>query len=50
MILELHILVKNIHTYMYACANFQEHLELDTEDTRTRVIIKLSIFPVFLLI
>ena len=47
MILGLKIPMENINMYMYLCTNFQEHWYLDTEDTHTRVITKLSIFLVF---
>ena len=47
MILGLKIHMENINMYMYLCTNFQEHWYLDTEDTHTRVITKLSIFLVF---
>ena len=49
MILGLKIHMENINMYMYLCTNFQEHWYLDTEDTHTRVITKLSIFPCFFL-
>ena len=50
MILELKFHVKNKNTHMYSCTNFQEHSWLGTEDTHTRVITKLSIYPLFLCI
>ena len=48
MSLELKIHTKNIHTHIYTCTNFQEHLDIDIEDTCTLVITKLSLISCFL--